>query len=168
MARGSAGVSPCDARKKRPREALALCSNAAPYPTRRLLRSRHLVSWWRRPMPSSVRRSNPSFTMTCTSAVNDTRRRRAGGASDSRCSPLRGWRLTVGHRQLPLRLNLLAYPAAPSSLRFRLPTRWSPPFPSCLRRRPLRSGCDGHVNGGSSASPSATAPASTHASSRIQ
>ena len=70
-------------------------------------------------------------------------------------------------RQLPLRWHLLAYPIAPSSSRFRLPTCWSPPFRRCLRRRPLRCGCDGHVNGGSSASQSATTSTSTHASSRI-
>ena len=52
-------------------------------------------------MPPSVRRSNPSLTATCSSAVYDTRRR-AGGAPDSRCSLLRGWRLAVGLRRFPI------------------------------------------------------------------
>ena len=62
----------------------------------------NLVSPWRRPMPPSVRRSNPSLTTTCSSAVYDTRRRRAGGAPDSRCSPPRRWRPAVGLRRLPI------------------------------------------------------------------
>jgi len=52
-------------------------------------------------MLPSVRRSSPSLTKTCSSAVYDTRRRRAGGAPDSHCSPLRGWRLAVGLRRFP-------------------------------------------------------------------
>ena len=53
-------------------------------------------------MPPSARRSNPSLTTTCSSAVCDTRRRCAGGAPDSRCSPPRRWRPAVGLRCLPI------------------------------------------------------------------
>ena len=74
----------------------------APCPTRKSLYSHHLVSRWQRPMPPSVRRSNPSLTATCSSAVYDTHRRRAGEAPDSHYSPLRLWRMPVGLRHFPI------------------------------------------------------------------
>ena len=45
---------------------------------------------WRRPMPSSVPRSNPSHTTTCPSAAYGTRHRRANAEPGSRRSPPTG------------------------------------------------------------------------------
>ena len=67
--------------------------SGAPCPTRRSLHSHQLVSRWQQPIPPSVRRSNPSLTTTCSSAVYDIHHRHAGGAPDSRCSQPSGWRL---------------------------------------------------------------------------
>ena len=70
-----------------------------PYPTRPSQRSRHLASRWRRPTPRSVRRSNPSHTTTCSSAVCDTRHRRAGAAPDLASSPTTVHAATSPHRR---------------------------------------------------------------------
>ena len=86
--------------------------SGAPYPTRRSQHSRHLVSQWRRPMPPSVPRSNPSLTTTCSSAVYNTRRRCAGGAPGLAPLPAEwvaggGGTAAPPDRQLPLRRYLL-------------------------------------------------------------
>ena len=71
----------------------------APYPTRPSQRSRHLASRWRRPTPRSVRQAIPSHTSTCSSAVCDTRHRRAGAAPDLASSPTEVHALTSPHRR---------------------------------------------------------------------
>ena len=72
----------------------------APYPTRPSQRSRHLASQWRRLTPRSVRHSNPSHTTTCSSAVCDTRHRRAGAAPDFAPSPTAVLAVASPHRHL--------------------------------------------------------------------
>ena len=62
-------------------------------------RSRHLASRWRRPTPRSVRHSNPSHTTTCSSAVCDTRHRRAGAAPDLAPSPTAVHAVASPHRR---------------------------------------------------------------------
>ena len=71
----------------------------APYPTRSSQRSRHLASRWRRPTPRSVWHSNPPHTATCSSAVCDTRHRRAGAAPDLAPSPTAVRAATSPHRR---------------------------------------------------------------------
>ena len=74
------------------------------YPTRPSQRSLHLASRWQRPTPRSVRYSNPSRTATCSSAVCDTRHRRAGAAPDLAPSFTAVHAVTNPHRRPPPRL----------------------------------------------------------------